>query len=52
MGRAHEEGVSQIDFSVIPSRRGLISSVEGVARMAAAGLGLEEKTFMDAGRYG
>ncbi|WVQ84834.1 hypothetical protein IAT38_006991 [Cryptococcus sp. DSM 104549] len=27
-------------------------AVEGVTRMAALGLGLEEKTFLDAGRYG
>lgn len=26
--------------------------VEGVSRMVAAGLGLEEGTFVDAGKYG
>jgi hypothetical protein len=30
----------------------LMRSVEGVARMVAVGLGLEEETFTDAGRYG
>lgn len=30
----------------------LTSSVEGVARMAAVGLGLDESAFTDAGRYG
>lgn len=28
------------------------ASVEGVARMVAAGLGLEEQELLDAGRYG
>jgi hypothetical protein len=27
-------------------------SVEGVARMVAVGLGLEEMTFLNAGKYG
>lgn len=30
----------------------LTGSIEGVARMVAAGLGLEENTFLEAGKYG
>lgn len=29
-----------------------MSSVEGVSEMLAAGLGLEQRTFVDAGQYG
>lgn len=48
MGRTHQGGVSYPQFATGVAD----GSVEGVARMVAAGLGLEERTFLDAGRYG
>jgi isopenicillin N synthase-like dioxygenase len=32
--------------------RSMKDAVEGVARMAAVGLGLDQETFTDAGKYG
>lgn len=40
-----------VDFQRPPRRR-LMYSVEGVSRMAAVGLGLEENAFIEAGQYG
>jgi hypothetical protein len=50
MGRSHEISVSP---QVGPAENAANGDrVEGVSRMVAAGLGLEESTFVDAGKYG
>lgn len=50
MGRSHEISVSL--FCQASGNRANGNRVEGVSRMVAAGLGLEESTFVDAGKYG
>jgi hypothetical protein len=46
MGRSHEERVC------LPNHSELTNRVEGVSRMLAVGLGLEQDYFVDAGKYG
>ena len=46
MGRSYEECVCLL------VRPKLMSRVEGVSRMLAVGLGLEQDYFVDAGKYG
>ena len=50
MGRFHETGVSAGGGTYPELTEG--GSVEGVTRMLAVGLGLDEGTFLDAGKYG
>ena len=53
MGIVVEAGVSGgRDSSLLGQATCADGSVEGVARMTAAGLGIPEGTFLEAGKYG
>lgn len=54
MGLCDEIRVSTIGVgsSITDTRHTVDDSVEGLAQMAAVGLGLPRETFTDAGRYG
>jgi hypothetical protein len=50
MGWSHEISASLFCQASVNRANG--NRVEGVSRMVAAGLGLDESTFVDAGKYG